>query len=89
MENLGIFNDYLVYFTAIVNILWSFGIFCDNLVGIFFPVLVFLTKKNLATLLTMRFNREATDMYAFTHLRFPPRSNTRHRDARGLERLEL
>jgi cellobiose-specific phosphotransferase system component IIC len=27
MENLGIFYDHLVYFTAIENILWSFGIF--------------------------------------------------------------
>jgi hypothetical protein len=42
MENLGIFYDHLVYFTAVENILWSFGIF--------FPVLVFCTEKNLATL---------------------------------------
>jgi hypothetical protein len=34
-----------VYFKAIWNILWQFGIF--------FPVLVFWTKKNLATLLQM------------------------------------
>jgi hypothetical protein len=27
MENLGIFYDPLVYFTATGNILWSFGIF--------------------------------------------------------------
>jgi hypothetical protein len=32
MENLGIFYDHLVYFTAIGNILWSFGISCGNLV---------------------------------------------------------
>jgi hypothetical protein len=32
MENLGIFYDRLVYFTAIGNILWPFGIFCANLV---------------------------------------------------------
>jgi hypothetical protein len=50
MENLGIFYGHLVYFTAIGNmyymaiwyILWSFGIFLT--------VLVFCTKKNLATL---------------------------------------
>jgi hypothetical protein len=30
-ENLGIFYDHLVYFTAIGNILWPFGIFCGNL----------------------------------------------------------
>jgi hypothetical protein len=43
MENVGIFFDNWAYFTAIGNILWSFGIF--------FTVLVFCTKKNLATLL--------------------------------------
>jgi hypothetical protein len=32
MENLGIFYDHLVYFTAIANILGTFGIFCGNLV---------------------------------------------------------
>jgi hypothetical protein len=32
MENLGIFCDHLVYFTAIGNILWPFGIFGSNLV---------------------------------------------------------
>jgi hypothetical protein len=50
MEDVGILYVHLVYFTAIGNIthiaiwyiLWSFGIF--------FPVLVCCTKKNLATL---------------------------------------
>jgi hypothetical protein len=32
MENLGVFYDHLVYFTAIGNILWPFGIFRGNLV---------------------------------------------------------
>jgi hypothetical protein len=32
MENLGIFYDHLVYFTAIENISGPFGIFCGNLV---------------------------------------------------------
>jgi hypothetical protein len=32
MENLDIFYDHLVYFTAIGNILWPFGIFCGHLV---------------------------------------------------------
>jgi hypothetical protein len=45
MENLGIFYDHLVYFTAIGNIL-----FCCHLVYIFLPVLEFCTEKNLATL---------------------------------------
>jgi hypothetical protein len=31
-ENLGIFYDHLVCFTAIGNILWPLGIFCANLV---------------------------------------------------------
>jgi hypothetical protein len=35
MENLGTFYDHLVYFTAIVSILWPFGIFCGHLV--YFP----------------------------------------------------
>jgi hypothetical protein len=34
MENLGIFYDHLVYFTAIGNILWAFGILCGHLVDI-------------------------------------------------------
>jgi hypothetical protein len=45
MENRGIFYDHLAYFKAIGNIwyiLWSFGIF--------FPISVFCTKENLATL---------------------------------------
>jgi hypothetical protein len=32
MENLGIFYEHLVYFTAIGNILWPFGIFPGYLV---------------------------------------------------------
>jgi hypothetical protein len=45
----------LIYFMAIWNILWIFGIFCDHLLDIvliwyIFPVLVSCTKKNLATL---------------------------------------
>jgi hypothetical protein len=35
MENLGIFYDHLVYFRALGNILWPFGICCVNLV--YFP----------------------------------------------------
>jgi hypothetical protein len=35
MENLGIFYELLVSFTAIGNILWPFGIFCGHLV--YFP----------------------------------------------------
>jgi hypothetical protein len=35
MKNLGIFYDHLVYFTAIGNILWPFGIFWGDLV--YFP----------------------------------------------------
>jgi hypothetical protein len=32
MGNLGIFDDHLVYFSAIENMLWPFGLFCGNLV---------------------------------------------------------
>jgi hypothetical protein len=32
MANLGIFYDHLVYFTAIGNFLWPFGIFWGHLV---------------------------------------------------------
>jgi hypothetical protein len=32
MENLGIFYDHSVYFTAIGNTLWPFAIFCGNMV---------------------------------------------------------
>jgi hypothetical protein len=39
---------YLVYFTVIGNILWPFGILWSCV--IFFPVLVFYKKTNLATL---------------------------------------
>jgi hypothetical protein len=35
MENLGIFYDHLVYFTAIGNIVWPFGICCCHFV--YFP----------------------------------------------------
>jgi hypothetical protein len=47
----------LIYFKAIWNILWRFGIVYDHLVhfvfilySFIFPVLVSCTKKNLATL---------------------------------------
>jgi hypothetical protein len=43
-DHFGLFYGHWKYFMAIWNILWSFGIF--------FPVLVCCTKKNLATLPT-------------------------------------
>jgi hypothetical protein len=49
MENLGIDYGHFVYITATGNILWPFSTFCGHLVY-FSPVLVFCTKKNLATL---------------------------------------
>jgi hypothetical protein len=47
----------LLYFSAICNILWTFGILYDHLVYFgfiwyIFPVLVLCTKKNLATLMS-------------------------------------
>jgi hypothetical protein len=40
MENVGIFYIHLVYFTAIGNILWPFGIFCGHLV--YFPPFLYV-----------------------------------------------
>jgi hypothetical protein len=48
MEDVGIFYGHLVNLTVFCYILWTFGIVCSNLV--YFPVLVFCTMKNLATL---------------------------------------
>jgi hypothetical protein len=36
MEDVGIFNEPLIYFTGIWYILWTFGIFCGDL-EYFFP----------------------------------------------------
>jgi hypothetical protein len=33
VKDVGIFNGHLVYFTAILYILWPFGTFCGNCVG--------------------------------------------------------
>jgi hypothetical protein len=48
-EEVGIFYGRFVYFTAIWYILWILRLF-----GIFYPVLVRCTKKNLATLLRLQ-----------------------------------
>jgi hypothetical protein len=50
MEDVGIFYAHLKYLIAIWYILWPFGPICCHF-GIFFPVVVYCTKKNLATLL--------------------------------------
>jgi hypothetical protein len=47
----------VVIFRAIWYIIWSFGIFCRHS-GIFSTVLVYYTKKNLATL--VRLNNQTT-----------------------------
>jgi hypothetical protein len=44
IENLGIFHDYWVYFTAIGNILWPFGKFCGHLIY-FSPFWYFVPRK--------------------------------------------
>jgi hypothetical protein len=44
MENLGIFYDHLVYFTAIGKILWPFGIFCGHSVYLS-PFWYFVPRK--------------------------------------------
>jgi hypothetical protein len=50
MEDDGVFCGHPVHFTVFSYILWTFGIVRGSLVY-FFPVLVFFTKKNLATLI--------------------------------------
>jgi hypothetical protein len=55
MEDVGIFYGHLFHFTVFWYILWTFGIFYGCLVFFvviwcIFPVLVFCTMKNLATL---------------------------------------
>jgi hypothetical protein len=50
MENVGIFYVHLKYFTVIWYMLVSFGNF-----GIFFHVLVYCTKKNVAASLLSPF----------------------------------
>jgi hypothetical protein len=52
MEDVGIFYGHLVHFTAFGYILWPFSIFFGHLV--YFSVLVYCTKKNLATLVQSR-----------------------------------
>jgi hypothetical protein len=44
MENVSIFYEHLVYFMAIGNILWPFGIFCGHLVY-FAPFWYFEPRK--------------------------------------------
>jgi hypothetical protein len=49
-------RNIFVYFMAIWYILWPFGVlwpsglFCGQLVNVHFPILVWFTEKNLATL---------------------------------------
>jgi hypothetical protein len=51
MEEDGISYRHLVYFRVFCYMSWTFGTVRGNLV--FFPILVFCTKKNLATLYLM------------------------------------
>jgi hypothetical protein len=51
MEDIGIVYGHLVHFKVFCYSFWTFSIVRGNLVYfLFFPVLVFCTKKNLATL---------------------------------------
>jgi hypothetical protein len=50
MEDFGIFYGHLICLDGIWCISWPFGICILWLFGIFFPVLVCCTNKNLATL---------------------------------------
>jgi hypothetical protein len=56
MEYDCILNGHLLYFTAIWYILWPFWYILWSF-GIFFPVLVLCTRKNLATLTVSRCHR--------------------------------
>jgi hypothetical protein len=51
MEEVAMFYGLLVHFTVFRYILWTFGVVRGTLV--YFSVLVFRTKKNLATLCPM------------------------------------
>jgi hypothetical protein len=44
-ENLGIFYEHLVYFMAIGNILWPFGIFCGY--SVYFPPFWYLAPRKI------------------------------------------
>jgi hypothetical protein len=44
-ENIGIFYGHFSLFTAIWNILWTFGIFCGNLV--YFPPCWYIVPRNI------------------------------------------
>jgi hypothetical protein len=51
MKNYSIVNGHLVFlYVAIRYMLWPFGTFCGHSLK-FFPVLVYCTKKDLATLI--------------------------------------
>jgi hypothetical protein len=55
MENVGIFYGHWEPFTALWYILWQFGILHMWSFSIFFPILVWCAKINLATLARLRF----------------------------------
>jgi hypothetical protein len=51
VKDVGLFYGNLVYLAAIWYMFWLFGICFGYLEYVFFPVLVYCTKKNLATLI--------------------------------------
>jgi hypothetical protein len=61
MEDVGILYNHLVYFTATGYILYGYWVYFVAIwyiswlfIGYIFPVLVYCTKKNLATLVAGR-----------------------------------
>jgi hypothetical protein len=50
MEDIGVLYAYLVYLLPFGLFFGHFGIFYGYIFGIFFTILVFCTKKNLAAL---------------------------------------
>jgi hypothetical protein len=50
MENVDTYYGHLVHLMALWYILWPFGNLCSRNLVLFFTVLVYFIKKNLATL---------------------------------------
>jgi hypothetical protein len=76
IEDVGIFNGHLVYFTAILLFFAMVGIICCHLVYFLviwyiFPVLVCWCKKHLATLIFKRLRSTTEQMAALVSRTFP------------------
>jgi hypothetical protein len=70
-EKVAIFFGHLQYFTDEWDILWPFATFCVHLVCTCFPVLVSWTKKNLATLVSIKSTNSYCSKAGFSSYKFP------------------